>query len=90
MDAMDNETKQLFEKLHREGWQQPKPSSYQIRKPDGSPGGWVAQVHIIKDTYDAMTYQPLLEKDPKIYSSKEEADKVAIRMGWAWLRQHAA
>jgi hypothetical protein len=65
------------------------PSSYQIRNQDGTPGGWIAQVHVWKDTYESSTVRPLLEKDIKVYPSANEANRVALLMGITWLQRNA-
>lgn len=62
-----------------------KPSSYQIRNPDGSVGGWVAQVHVMRDTFESLTMQPLQQTDVKIYDSADEANSIALWMGLRWL-----
>jgi len=90
MNNINEETKTLFEKLERNGWKPPKVSSYQIRNSDGSPGGWVAQVYLVRESSRDITYQPLTEKNVRIYQTKEEADNVALRMGLDWLRRRVA
>jgi hypothetical protein len=72
----------------KRGWRL-EPSSYQIRDSEGKPGGWVAQVHVLRDTYDSLSFQPLLERDVKIYESVEQANQVALRLGLEWLDKNA-
>jgi hypothetical protein len=81
-----NELGARHEKVSKKGWSL-QPSSYQIRNADHTPGGWIAQVHVMHDTYDATTMQPLMEKDPKIYPTQAEANYWAMRMGVAWLEK---
>jgi hypothetical protein len=76
---------QLDRELQRAGWR-PELSSYQIRNRDGTPGGWVAQVHIWHDGDSKLTVTPLLENNVKIYDSKEQADKAAVLLAVSWLR----
>jgi len=81
-----------FEEIYKpfldRGWRL-DPSSYQIRNPDGTPGGWIAQVHVWRDTYESSTVRPLLEKDIKVYPSANEANRVALLMGITWLERNA-
>lgn len=90
MNNINEETKNLIESLEREGWQPPKASSYQIRNSDGTPGGWVAQVYLVRESNRDVTYQPLMETNVRIYKTKDEADRVALQMGWSWLRRRVA
>lgn len=64
-------------------------SSYQIRNPDGTAGGWVPQVHVWEERGGQTTIRPLTQKDIKIYDSQAEADEVAMRMGAGWLKNNA-
>lgn len=66
-----------------------EPSSYQIRNKDGSPGGWVAQVHVWEDRGDSSTVRPLLQRELKIYDTPDQANYVALRMGLRWLEENA-
>ena len=72
----------------KRGWRL-QPSSYEIRNAEGKPGGWVAQVHVLHDTHDSLSFQPLLERDVKIYDTAEEANQVALRLGLVWLDNNA-
>jgi len=65
------------------------PAAYQIRNPDGSPGGWIAQVRVIENRSDAMVITPLLEKNVAVYESEERANSIAMLMGLGWLKNKA-
>jgi len=71
------------------GWRL-SPSSYQIRGLDGSPAGWVAQVHVFRDSYESLTITPLLEAEVKVYETAEAANRAAILMGYNWLVSNAS
>lgn len=87
MSAED--TVREMEAFRKRGWWL-NPSSYQIRQPDGEPGGWIAQVHVFHETYRETTILPLLEVETRVYDTAEEANAVAVRMGYAWLTTNAA
>lgn len=86
---MSPEEFQRFENgLRERGWRW-EPSSYQIRNRDGSPGPWVAQVHIWHETPYDLTVQPLMETDVKLYESREKANEVAARLAFGWLLRNS-
>lgn len=66
-----------------------QPASYQLRNPDGSKGGWVAQVRVLNFTDDALKIQPLMETNVMIYDTAEEANTRAVLMGLNWLESNA-
>ncbi len=83
----EQEVLERYRSFNEKGWRA-EPSSYQIRNRDGSKGGWVAQVHIVHDTYHELSFQPLLERDVKTYNSPEEANAIAFSLGLRWLEEH--
>jgi hypothetical protein len=86
---MREEIIRMVKQFEERGWRL-QPSSYQIRNRDGSPGGWIAQVHIWHDLPNESVVQPLLEREPRVYDSEEAANNSALSLGYSWLRQHAA
>lgn len=66
-----------------------EPSSYQIRNHDGTPGGWIAQVHIWREDYHSLTVQPLVEKNMRVHATADDANAVALWMGLHWLEAKA-
>jgi hypothetical protein len=81
-----NELGARYERVAKDGWSI-QTSSYQVRNSDHTPRGWIAQVHVMHDTYDATTMQPLMQKDPQIYDTQGEANYWAMRIGIAWLEK---
>ena len=65
-----------------------QPTSYQLRKPDGSAGGWIAQVRVWQNLVDQQIVTPLMEKEPKVYGTVEEANTVGLWLGLNWLERH--
>lgn len=66
------------------------PASYQIRNPDGSPGGWVAQVRLIENRSDAMVIRPLTQRDIVLYETRDQANSIAGLLGLNWLESNAS
>lgn len=81
-----NELGARYERVAKDGWSIQN-SSYQVRNPDHTPRGWIAQVHVMHDTYDGTTMQPLTQVDPQIYDTQAEANYWAMRIGIAWLEK---
>ena len=81
-----NELVARYARFEGSGWRL-QPSSYQLRNADGSPGGWIAQVHVWHDTRESSTVQPLQEVDPRVYPTQGQANFMALRMGVKWLEQ---
>lgn len=75
--------------FERDGWSV-EPSSYQIRNPDGTPGGWIAQAHVWHTEGRDTVAQAVLEREPRVYDTESEANAIAFKVGYAWLKQHAA
>ena len=64
-----------------------EPTSYQIRNPDGSPGGWIAQVSVWENESDSSTVTPFWPTASKVYDTEDAANAVAMLEGLRWLEE---
>ncbi|HEX3465780.1 MAG TPA: hypothetical protein VHS78_17150 [Candidatus Elarobacter sp.] len=64
-----------------------QPTSYQIRNPDGSPGGWIAQVSVWENEYDSSTVMPLWPTGSEVYPTEDDANRAALWGGLRWLEE---
>jgi hypothetical protein len=63
--------------------------SYRLRREDGTPGCWKAQVHVFHHEFRQSTVLPLLEAGRKTHSTALEANRTAYLMGLGWLERNA-
>lgn len=63
------------------------PRSYRLRNPDGSLGGWIANVEVWESRAKDSLVTPIGEESPKVYERKAQADFVALWTGLEWLEK---